>query len=100
LFRHVALTYFENQLAVVPESSGTTTTEGPQPAAKQGWMADILDFTTDDVPAEMKTPREEFEDEVNRYLKYEGGKGDPEKPLAWWKVRSLFTLSRVQYSPL
>ena len=100
MFCHVAQTYFENQMAIVSESSSMTTPVGPQPSGKQGWMADILDFTTDDVPAEMKTPCEEFEDEVNRYLKYEGGKGNPKEPLTWWKVRNLFNLSYVQYSSL
>ena len=97
MFHHVTLTYFKNQMAVIPESSSMSTAAGPQPSAKPGWMANILDFTTDDVPTEMKTPHEEFDDEVNRYLKYEGGKGNPEEPLAWWKVCSPFTLSYVQY---
>ncbi|KJA13696.1 hypothetical protein HYPSUDRAFT_92664 [Hypholoma sublateritium FD-334 SS-4] len=99
LFRYVATTYFDdlqrsvadiatagnpsvNPLGVGAEVAGPASSN-----MSDGWLAGILKFdmvqTTVSVAA---TPKELFDDEIRRYLKFEGGRGSIFDPLGWWKA--------------
>jgi hypothetical protein len=90
LFRHVAETYHANLTA---ESTTAEATVGgkPQQAPSQGdnsWLHDICDVDVPDVTSDsQKSAAEKLQDEIRRYLRFEGGKGEINNPLLWWKVR-------------
>lgn len=100
LFRHVATTYFENQ----PSSSGPgTETSDPTGQATtssdaDGWLASLCSVNLDEEPMLTAAlgPKELFEEELDRYIKFEGGWGELGKPLAWWKVRHSVMILQVR----
>ncbi|KDR74580.1 hypothetical protein GALMADRAFT_71005, partial [Galerina marginata CBS 339.88] len=87
LFRHVAGTYHEKSPAEVDpiatnSSSGTSTNEG-------GFLASMLQAHIAEVaPKASETPQEKLADEIQRYLRFEGGVGEVANPLGWWKVHA------------
>jgi hypothetical protein len=48
------------------------------------------------MPTAALGPKELFEEELDRYIKFEGGRGELGKPLAWWKVRHSVMILRVR----
>jgi hypothetical protein len=85
LFRHVATSYHENDptpLDVIPASQPDSSSSN-----SGGFLASMLEVEVADVaPAISQKPDEKFADEVQHYLKFEGGRGKMSNPLAWWKV--------------
>jgi hypothetical protein len=87
LFRHVATTYHEN----TPVSSDVTPAT-PEPSSSSygtGFLVSMLQVDVTDMVLTnaAQTPHERFEDELRRYLRFEGGRGEVSNPLGWWKVR-------------
>ncbi|KAF9552914.1 hypothetical protein CPC08DRAFT_646303, partial [Agrocybe pediades] len=92
LFRHVAATYIKDEVSEpTPTQSDDNAFREAAASSAGGVLSSILDFEIDDivVPATM-TPKEMFEDELRRYLRFEGGRGNAMNPLVWWKVCFIF----------
>lgn len=53
--------------------------------AAGSWLSDVCDFDIAVLPAEQSKDR--LQEEIRRYLKFEGGRGDLANPLSWYKVR-------------
>ena len=53
----------------------------------RNWLSDICDFKIAALPAEQSEDRR-LREEIRRYLKFEGGRGDLTNPLAWSDLRS------------
>ncbi|KAF8914286.1 hypothetical protein CPB84DRAFT_1841013 [Gymnopilus junonius] len=93
LFRQVTTTYFEDapKSASTENSSSDSQDQPPTKATKasESWLVSIFDFDMTEAakPATITaTPKELFKDEIKRYLRFEGGRGDPMDPLTWWKA--------------
>ncbi|KAF4612503.1 hypothetical protein D9613_012755 [Agrocybe pediades] len=93
LFRHVATLYHREQ----PEPSQRDTANDPlpsqQPSTSNNDHDDFLDSMlrveiAHTIQADAQTPEEKFEDELRRYLRFEGGLGDKKDPLGWWKIHA------------
>ena len=81
IFRHVAQTYSEEQPE--PEDTNNSATMQKSAAPSNSFLSGMLAFDMDPI---VSSPRqkETIEQEVARYLRFEGSKG--EDPLPWWKV--------------
>lgn len=85
LFRHVATTYHKN--SPTPPDAIPVSQPDPSSSNSGGFLASMLQVEVADVaPATSQKPDEKFADEVQRYLKFEGGRSEMSNPLAWWKV--------------
>jgi hypothetical protein len=92
LFLHVAQTYYEHPLP--SETNSTTANEGTPSQIQSdadGWLAGICDFETS-IPTPVPRSKDLLKEETQRYLQFEGGRGELENPLAWWKVRGGFLM--------
>lgn len=89
LFHHVATTYHKNS---PPEADTDSTSaaagSAPSPSKNDGgFLASMLQVEVANItPNTNETPEEKFADEVRRYLRFEGGRGEIMNPLGWWKV--------------
>ncbi|KAF8161992.1 ribonuclease H-like domain-containing protein, partial [Pholiota molesta] len=104
LFRHVATAYYDQQTTSPPENEADPSTALPQNKSSatanvsDGWITGILTFDLVQAPTvAAASPKERFEDELRRYLKFEGGRGQILDPLAWWKVRDYLLLFEIRY---
>ena len=100
LFRYVATAYFDElqkpvaALTAAADSSASSTSRltaqvitPSSTTMSDGWLAGILSFNMVQTSVSVAaTPRELFEDEVRRYLLFEGGRGTIFDALGWWKV--------------
>ncbi len=91
MFRHVALSYFNSR----PSSS---TTDKPPPSDKpnvsaNGFLSQLCSINVTSIPEVPQETEATLEEEIYRYLKFEGGVGDVNQPLVWWKVCSFFPLN-------
>ncbi|KAF4611808.1 hypothetical protein D9613_004630 [Agrocybe pediades] len=83
----IAATYIKDEVSEpTPTQSDDNAFREAAASSAGGVLSSILDFEIDDivVPATM-TPKEMFEDELRRYLRFEGGRGNAMNPLVWWK---------------
>ncbi|CAA7264626.1 unnamed protein product [Cyclocybe aegerita] len=88
LLHHVAETYKEEHPAQNNHEDTSTFTGLKSLAARS---RDILEDICDvDIPEATKITSQQtaLEDEIKRYIKFEGGKGNLYDPLAWWKART------------
>jgi len=58
------------------------------PVKSGSFMDDACDVKVGGVQVSetTSTPLELLADEIKRYTEFQGGKGDLQKPLAWWKA--------------
>ncbi|KAA1473697.1 hypothetical protein DENSPDRAFT_756256, partial [Dentipellis sp. KUC8613] len=87
LLEHVAEVYHHERQVSVPRNDGSAANSVPKPADNEAdnWLLSVCSF---DVPL-APTPADEsqaWKDEVRRYIKFEGGRGELQDPLGWWKV--------------
>lgn len=87
LFTHVAQTYYDNPLPsdAAPEMAASSSASGPSISKGDAWLAQICDFELDIATPELQS-KDQLKEEIQRYFKFEGGRGELQNPLAWWKV--------------
>ena len=90
LFTYVAEQYKNSPLSDEGEAAATPTPSS-QDGATKNWLSDICDFEIEAYPAQQSGDR--LDEELRRYFKFEGGQGDLNNPLVWYKVR-LHQISR------
>ena len=91
LLTHVAETYLEkatpSSTTLVP-STHTNATSESMPVKSSSFMDDacVVKVVGVQVSETTSTPLELLADEIKHYTEFQGGKGDLQKPLAWWKA--------------
>ncbi|KAH7870481.1 uncharacterized protein C8R40DRAFT_639107 [Lentinula edodes] len=89
MFRHVALDYFQEQLtSPTPDQSSLNK---PKPPAN-GFLSQMCAVDLSFIPTSPRATQADLEDEISRYLRFEGGVGKTQEPLEWWQVRSIMPL--------
>jgi hypothetical protein len=87
LFTHVAEDYFKQKPPEEPSSTSLATSSSASVAS--GATSALLRACSFTLPAGAHGPdhaKEDLKAEIRRYLGFEGGLGDLQNPLAWWKV--------------
>jgi hypothetical protein len=85
LFTHVAQTYYENPPTVKSTPSMAPTTAQQDHKSASTWLNSICAFEVAEVPV-AEASQDRLQDELRRYFKFEGGRGEISNPLGWWKV--------------
>ena len=87
LLRYVAQSYHEKRPFESTQNTNITPSQPSSSTMSNGWFEEMLNFDLSAVPASVSaTPQELLNEEIRRYLKFEGGRGEILNPLAWWKV--------------
>ena len=98
LFRHVAETYFEDSAANSALTADPVSLTHANEEASRGFLEELLAFDFNIDASTSLSPRALFDDEIRRYLAFEGGRGTYLDPLGWWKVSVLlFNVNMVTY---
>lgn len=90
LFTHVAHTYHQDMISKasnlpLPHLHQSQTSSADN--ITNSWLRDICNVNLAELISTPNTLSEDqVTDEVKRYFKFEGGPGDIQHPLAWWKV--------------
>lgn len=83
MFQHVALTYFnENLTSATPDEP----LPGKQKAPVNGFLNQMCSVNVSSIPASPAATKADLDQEILRYLKFEGGVPNAQEPLEWWKV--------------
>ena len=87
LLEHIALTYHHDtpttaQAAVLKSNNAVHSSND------NNWLAEICMAHVPDAPATEKS-EDEVQEEIKCYLKFEGGRGELQAPLVWWKVSGM-----------
>jgi hypothetical protein len=84
LFIYVAREYYNNSVSDDCELPETSPPKHGNSSAGN-WLADVCDV---EITAALPTERSEdnMMEEIRRYFKFEGGQGDINNPLPWYKV--------------
>lgn len=91
LLTSVARSYHEEMLADMASKTASNQPSTSDPCAPStaddSWLQSLCNVEVTAIPVQSnESSANELNDEVRCYLTFEGGKGELQHPLAWWKV--------------
>ena len=95
LLEHIAMTYHHDTPNTAQDAVPKSNNAVPS-SNDDNWLAEICMTHVPDAPAAEKS-EDEVQEEIKHYLKFEGGRGELQAPLVWWKV-TLWNQKKVKFT--